>query len=258
MSNISILTQNLLSTLSNDERKYFELSKHGKVSQIEENTVYQSLLRTIKSVHAKSGQIQNVEDSDFTLMASMLSNEVLKRYPNATLLEITEAMNNGVIKVYGVYYGLNLVTFMDWIAAFYADEKRKDALLKANKLLAQRAETPKTPEELKQIAEDSIKVMIDHFKATGEVLNVGNSNFHYLWKMGKIKFDAKKAEQYKSQAEKNIYSRLNAERSLELSRGNRDEVRKIDVKIEALMDEDSQIRIEAGTLALIDWMVGSV
>lgn len=258
MSNIANLPQNLLSTLSNDERKYFELSRHGKVSQIEENTVYQSLLRTIKSVHAKSGQIQNVENSDFTLMASMLSNEVLKRYPNATLLEITEAMNNGVIKVYGPYYGLNLVTFMDWIAGFYADEKRKEALLKANKLLAQRVETPKTPEELKQIAEESIQTMIDHFKSTGEVLNAGNSNFHYLWKVGKIKFDAKKAEEYKSQAEKNIYSRLNGERAMEMSRGNRDAVRVIDIRIESLMDDDSQIRIEAGNLALIDWMSGFI
>lgn len=172
---------------------------------------------------------------------------------NKTSLSIEDvktAFENGAKGKYGEFMGLSVLTYLKWINAHKAEKPAP-----TNKLIAE-SKIELTQEQKDAIAEESIKVMIDHYQKKGEIINGGNANFKYLWRIGKIRFDQQKAEEYLERAKSLIYERLNQNRekaSVELNRG---EVKQIDKQIEALMDSDvnTEIKIEAGKLAIKDFL----
>jgi hypothetical protein len=55
-------------------------------------------------------------------------NEIKRYFINLKIDELDLCFQNGVRKVYGEYFGLNIVTFHQWIKSFMAEEKRLQAI----------------------------------------------------------------------------------------------------------------------------------
>lgn len=241
----------LLLTLPKDQQKYVALHNGAFVSQIDENVLYQACVRAIKATHARAKQI-HLDPDDYNSMAKILSDDVVKLFPNITLMEMNEAMYNGVMKVYGDYFGLNNVNFIVWIRSFVNEEKRLEALSVAAKLKEPKPESNEA--EKKAIAEESIRTMVEHYGKTGEILNHGNANFHYLWNTGLIKFGKEQAGNYIEQAEQKLLSTLEAEKQMAKDSLNSMAVKSLIKQIEGITKASEVVRIEAGKLAIIEWI----
>lgn len=241
----------LLLTLPKEQQKYVALHNGAFVSKIDENVLYQACVRSIKATHARAKQI-NLDPDDYTTMAKVLSDDVVRLFPNITLMEMNEAMYNGVMRVYGDYFGLNNVNFIGWIRSFVNEEKRLEALSIASKLKKPKPEP--SDEKKKAIAMESISTMVAHYKKTGEVLNHGNANFRYLWNTGQIKFGKEQADKYLAIAAENITENLLLQEKEAKDNLDKLRLKSISEQIEGITTSSERVKIEAGRLAIIDYL----
>lgn len=251
MNGLQRYNNEAIQLLPKEQQVYVALHNGAFVSQIDENLLYQACVKGIKAIHARAKQI-HLEPEDYTIMAKVLSDDVVKLFPTITLMEMNEALYRGVMKVYGDYYGLNNVNFIEWIRSFVNEEKRIEALSVASKLKEPKPEPNEA--EKKAIAEESISTMIAHYKKTGELLNHGNANFHYLWNTGQIKFGKEQGEKYLSQAEVSIKSTLETERQMAKDGMNLIAAKALAKELESIVPNCERTRVEAGRLAIIDWI----
>ncbi len=246
--------------LPKEIQRFVQLANGFRVIEVDRDRLYQFCGEQIASIHVYAKQT-DVKRDDIQLQANVLTDDLIKLFPRLTTQEVNEYIDCGVRGVYGPFYGLKNGTYLDWIRSGSEDEKRKDALARAEAIMIEKPWLPKPPTdaEKKAIAEEAIAKMIEVYNASetkGQVLNIGNVNFFYLWKTGRLRYDEKQKEIYRSLAEGKVYARLNAEKADHATNGNRDGVKKIDFMLDAIVngDDDSQIKIEMGNLALTDWM----
>jgi hypothetical protein len=227
------------------------LASGAKVHTIKENDLKSAIFKIVGKAYALTGfKAPSYDDANF--MVNELSREVARNHKNLTLEELSEAMDLGAKKTFGEYMGLSVVTFSGWFTAFKNYQKRIDELHAANKPKPTMIDL--SDKQKKEIAEESIRVMLEHFKKTGEVLNMGNANFRYLWNSGQIRFDAEQAQKYLDIAMENVTESLMEQRQTAKETINRGEVKRLDNLMDSLTDTDTAVKIEAGKLAIIEWV----
>lgn len=135
-----------------------------KIREQQSEDIYKPLAVQIGRIHALRGIKLEVEDLRF--MARELTRSVEERFPGLTIEEIGIALDKGIKKDYGEYYGLNVITFLDWIKAYSVSETRSKALLEKYKA-ALPEKVPPTPEEIKRQKIDSIQSAFEKYEKTG-------------------------------------------------------------------------------------------
>lgn len=96
----------------------------ARISSIPE--IYNPLVVLIGYLHLLRGQKPDTDELVF--QASELERELKDNYSYLTLEEVRIALENGVKKRYGDYYGLNVVTYIDWLDAYKKSDQRRKAL----------------------------------------------------------------------------------------------------------------------------------
>ena len=102
-----------------------------KVRELSTPEVYNPLVVLIAHLYLLRGQ--QVEAGDLRFQAGELEQELRSSYPWLSLEEVRIALDNGVKKKYGEYYGLNVITYLDWIKAYNESEARRKAKEEAEK-----------------------------------------------------------------------------------------------------------------------------
>ena len=118
-----------------------------KIKTIPTPPVYNALVVMIAHLYTLRGQ--KPEAGDLKFQAAELEAEIRNSYSWLSLEEVRIALDNGVKKKYGEYFGLNVITYLDWIRAYNESEARRKAKQEAEaaKLPPPR---PKTPEEIEE------------------------------------------------------------------------------------------------------------
>ena len=88
--------------------------------------IYNPLVVLIGYIHLLRGQKPDTEELVF--QASELERELKDNYSYLTLEEVRLALENGVKKRFGDYFGLNVVTYVEWLDAYKKSDARRKAL----------------------------------------------------------------------------------------------------------------------------------
>lgn len=91
-----------------------------------EEDLYKPFVLIIGKVHALRGQ--SIETEDLRFMAREFSRSIYERFPGLTIEEVSIALDKGVKKDFGEYFGLNVITFLDWVKAYQNSEARQKVL----------------------------------------------------------------------------------------------------------------------------------
>jgi hypothetical protein len=143
---------------------------------------------------------------DITYLVQTMPTEVLRHLPNIRLAEIPLAINRGILKHYGDFYGLNVATFMHFLSAHYQSNQRQTAV-KANLSAASTLAQPPSPKQQQQNRLNRLKIAFEQYKNQGFYNDYGSLVFDSINKQGKIPFNTGHEQQILIQARQNLINR---------------------------------------------------
>lgn len=98
-----------------------------RIITLEKEEKEKAIKEAIKQCYFITG-VKIPTKQDLLLTVGLLMRDVETRYKKITAKGLLIAFQDGSRKEYGEYYGLNLVTFNDWIKGYLKSEKRKQML----------------------------------------------------------------------------------------------------------------------------------
>ena len=84
------------------------------------------VIKTLAKTYIDCGKV--IESKELMSLSNGVINEIKRYFINLKIDELDLCFQNGVRKQYGEYFGLNIVTFHQWIKSYMAEEKRVEAL----------------------------------------------------------------------------------------------------------------------------------
>lgn len=84
------------------------------------------VIKTLAKTYIDCGKV--IEPKELMSLSNGVINEIKRYFINLKIDELDLCFQNGVRKQYGEYFGLNIVTFHQWIKSFMAEDKRAEAL----------------------------------------------------------------------------------------------------------------------------------
>ena len=84
------------------------------------------VIKVLAKTYIDCGKV--IESKELISLSNGVINEIKRYFINLKIDELDLCFQNGVRKVYGEYFGLNIVTFHQWIKSFMAEEKRLEAI----------------------------------------------------------------------------------------------------------------------------------
>lgn len=189
-------------------------------------------------------------DSDFKIMADQMVINIRQQGFAMRLNEISIAFSRGVLKEYGEYMGLSIVSFTNFVKMYLMNNARLDALREYNTP----KEEPKEPtekEKFEMAKMNAIQAFLD--VNAGKSIVLGSVVYDFLDTQGILNFTKEEKNQYMDRAKNLIISETNSRKEAESDSFKRNDLRRI---IEAVTDgsEKSLVISKAKQLALIDFM----
>ncbi len=218
-----------------------------------ETAMFDYLRNKVKLAFFEAGQDKNLDSETLNQLTSILTADIKRDFKAAKLNEIGEAFRLGVRKSFGDYFGLSVITFNEWIKAYFKSEDRAFAL----KALQEPKKLPAhSEEEVKQIFDNMLPDMIAEYKRTGKVLNFGNVRYNYLVEKGLIPADH--WLKFRGNAEAMLYEQLEEEK--ENKWANINEVKRIKLQLESMEQGEDHPRLkqESCNYAVLFWCAAEV
>ena len=193
---------------------------------------------------------QRIDEADQTYLKSALVTEA-KRYPNMRIDEIPAAIERGMRKEYGEYFGINVVSISGFFRGYLASQERAEAAKELNKLSLPEPTKP-TEAEIKAMEIDMIVKAFDKFRAEGYYTDFGNHVYRKLDERGLITFTSERKQELMEQARKSIEAKNNpATASTREERVKRRSV--IESLANAIKTGDTLVVREAKQIALMSY-----
>lgn len=265
---LSALPSTVTKALQPSEVRYISLNEGERIGIIAEKRLIEItdhgtkgiLADLVKSVLFSSGQNKAIDPLDFKMLVQDFYNKLKEFNNHTTIDEIREALTLGVTHKLtsddnptGKYLGINTSTFFDWINLFMFQNERLAALRKRNEMLAKAIE-PKaelTTDDLKDIQQECIESSLNHFKRTGNVLNMGNAVFRALWSQKKIRFNEEEKQKLLIVAKDILNKDLIEQRKKAKKKFDRLSLIRIENDLMEIEEENStSVTITAGTIAV--------
>lgn len=185
-----------------------------RVRDLETGVILSRITASIGKVFITAGQVpQNEEEkkalkADIQFMASELTKDVEERYAGLTIEEIVIALEKGVRKDFGKYYGLNVVTFNDWLSAYAKSHKRSRAIAEQIKMNTIPAPIKLTPEQLDAKKKDIILIGLNLYKKMGSYPGRPDTIYDALVERGLINLSESEKWDIYNQAQKRLIGEL--------------------------------------------------
>lgn len=178
--------------------------QYAPIRDKSEKEIKTALFTIISRAYALRGTA--IEKDDVRFISSELNRSICERFPFLTIQEIGIAIDKGVKKDYGEYYGLSVVTFLDWIRAY----SKSDEYYEARRIRADRAlpeKVPPTPEEIEKQKRDSLVWAFHFYQDKKFLIDYQNTCYRYLVDNGILKLSEDDKKQIVEEAKKDIVSR---------------------------------------------------
>lgn len=134
-----------------------------------------------------------MEANDIKLQTRKLKEEIAVYFPGITIPELRTAFKNGLRKIYGDFFGLNISTYHQWIKSYLNEEKRGALILKQQQYeleLANMGNTRPPEEKIDAIMFNAFNDALEIYTNCQWYNDLGNSVHEFLVRKGKIKSDS--------------------------------------------------------------------
>lgn len=96
------------------------------IVDMQQNELKDRVIKTLAKTYIDCGKV--IESKELMSLSNGVINEIKRYFINLKIDELDLCFQNGVRKQYGEYFGLNIVTFHQWIKSYMAEDKRAEAL----------------------------------------------------------------------------------------------------------------------------------
>jgi len=229
-----------------EQNKLVVAMQSPMVRNADDKTITDTLGKAVVRAFQDAGQ--RIEEADQTYLKSALLAES-KRYPNMRIEEIPIAIDRGIRKEYGEYFGINVVSISGFFRGYLASQERAEAAKELNKLALPEPTKP-TEAEIKAMEIDMIVKAYEKFKSEGYYADFGNHVYRKLDERGLISFTPERKREFMEQAKKSVQDKNNPATAL-----NREERAKrlsvIERLANAIKTGDTLVVREAKQIALM-------
>lgn len=196
---------------------------------------------------------QRIDEADQTYLKSALLTEA-RRYPNLRIEEIPVAIERGVRREYGDYFGINVVSISGFFRGYLASQERSEAAKELNKLALPEPTKP-TESAIRAMETEMIVNAYDKFRNDGYYLDFGNHVYRKLDERGLITFTPERKREFMEMAKKSVEAKNNPATALTREdRAKRQSV--IERLANAIKTADPLIVREAKQIALTEYFTG--
>ncbi len=181
------------------------LQNSDKIMDCTDEKILAQLSVYLKYVYNDLGQVPNEKDVDY--LKSQLLSMLKTKYRLMRLPEIGMAFRNGILKMYGEYYGINFVSLSMFVEAYRISEARCEAV----KEVARITDTTRliSAKEHEFDGEAHVAKVYEEFKSKGVCNDWGNLAYDYLAKKGTIDLTSAERIAIYEQAKSELLSELN-------------------------------------------------
>lgn len=96
------------------------------IVDMQQNELKDRVIKTLAKTYIDSGKV--IDSKELMSLSNGMINEIKRYFINLKIDELDLCFQNGVRKQYGEYFGLNIVTFHQWIKSYMAEDKRAEAI----------------------------------------------------------------------------------------------------------------------------------
>ena len=96
------------------------------IVDMQQNELKDRVIKTLAKTYIDCGKV--IESKELMSLSNGVINEIKRYFINLKIDELDLCFQNGVRKQYGEYFGLNIVTFHQWIKSYMSEDKRAEAL----------------------------------------------------------------------------------------------------------------------------------
>lgn len=221
------------------------------VRNSDDKTISNVLARAIAKAYQDLGQ--RIDEQDAIYLKSALLSEA-RRYPNLRVEEIPIAIDRGVRREYGDFFGINVVSISGFFKGYLDSQDRVEAAKQVNAALLPEPKQP-TEAEIKAMENEMIVAAYEKFKTDGYYTDFGNHVYRKLDERGLITFTPERKREFMEQAKKSIEAKNNPATALTREdRAKRQSV--IERLANAIKTSDPLIVREAKQIALTEYFTG--
>jgi len=234
-----------------EQNKLVVAMQSPMIRNSDDRIITDTLGRAVVKAFQDTGQ--RIDEADQTYLKSALLTEA-RRYPNLRIEEIPVAIERGVRREYGDYFGINVVSISGFFRGYLASQERAEAAKELNKLALPEPTKP-TEAEIQAMEIDMIVKAYEKFKSDGHYTDFGNHVYRKLDERGLITFTAERKREFMDQAKKTVEVKNNP--ATALTREERAKRRSvIESLANAIKTGDSIVVREAKQIALMDYFRG--
>jgi len=201
MSNLVKTEFQSLPELSVKENSIISALKSDKIINLNNEDLNRNIVNWANIIYACAGQ--KVSDDDLKAFCILLKNELKTYFGNIGHKDIETALNNGVRRLYGEYYGINIISVNKWIKSHLDSEERKNAIKKfltLNKPEEQNMTEDEKENIMKKAIERLEKLIQDDVTINPESIDFGNAVYNYLDNKNLILFTTEEKKQFMEQS----------------------------------------------------------
>ena len=206
---VAVIENNTISTpLTIQEGEIVKAKTSALINDLPEGDVFLKVKMLIKMAYFNAGFKINgdteVEMSDnLILMTRSFILELKSKYNIFSIEELDIIFRRGVLKEFGDYMGLSVVSFMSWVGEYY--QQRQLAIFKNNDNLAKSYKEPEiSDQEKEEIMIKGVHRAFAEYKEKGQYHDFGNAIYNYLDKKGLIKFTPADKQSFMASARMNL------------------------------------------------------
>jgi hypothetical protein len=172
-----------------------------------EYVLAQAMAKAFADMGIKAGERRD----EIAYLVQNMPAEVTRTLPCIRISEIPIAINRGILRQFGDFYGLNVATFMHFLITHYQCAQRADAVKKNLAIAQGTAQAPAlTAAQLQQSRVNRMVAAFEQYKSQGHYNDYGSLVFDSINALGKIPFGTKKEAEMLEFARQNLvrqYSR---------------------------------------------------
>lgn len=167
------------------EKDYILDNRSKKIAEYEHIEVEKYCREIVLKAFMDTGQAK-VDNSLLKLITTSLINETLPYKNKISPLGLRQAIEKGIRREFGDYYGINSVSFNHFLKSYINSEDRANAIIKQreheNKLIQERKEV-----ENMDAAKNFTLYCFDKYKTSGVLYDPANVAYDWLKEKGLIK-----------------------------------------------------------------------
>jgi hypothetical protein len=112
--------------MKTNDNHYLTALNSKLIVDMQQQELKDRVIKALAKTYIDCGKV--IESKELISLSNGVINEIKRYFINLKIDELDLCFQNGVRKVYGEYFGLNIVTFHQWIKSFMAEEKRLEAI----------------------------------------------------------------------------------------------------------------------------------